>query len=69
MKLVYLPAYSPDLNPIEEAFSVIKAWLQNYRDYALATHVNTVNLIREIVFRSVTSLKAHGWYSHSGYIS
>ena len=27
-RLVYLLAYSPDLNPIEEAFSSIKAWLR-----------------------------------------
>jgi len=26
--LLYLPAYSPDLNPIEQAFSKIKAWLR-----------------------------------------
>ena len=28
LHLVHLPAYSPDLNPIEEAFSSIKAWLR-----------------------------------------
>ena len=27
-RLVYLPAYSPDFNPIELAFSSIKAWLR-----------------------------------------
>ena len=26
--LILLPGYSPDLNPIEEAFSFIRAWLQ-----------------------------------------
>jgi hypothetical protein len=34
-RLVYLPAYSLDLNPIEEAFSSIKAWLRANRDYVL----------------------------------
>lgn len=34
MQLVFLPAYSPDLNPIEEAFSAIKAWIRAKRDYA-----------------------------------
>ncbi|KAJ2932941.1 hypothetical protein H1R20_g4170, partial [Candolleomyces eurysporus] len=33
MRLVFLPAYSPDFNPIEEAFSAIKAWLRANRDY------------------------------------
>ena len=27
-KLVYLVQYSPDLNPIEEGFSCMKAWIQ-----------------------------------------
>jgi len=29
---LYLPAYSPDLNPIELAFSAIKTWLRTNRD-------------------------------------
>jgi transposase len=32
-RLVYLPAYSPDFNPIEEGFSAMKAWIRhNYND-------------------------------------
>lgn len=27
-KLVYLPPYSPDFNPIEQAFSKLKSWLR-----------------------------------------
>ena len=30
--LLYLPAYSPDFNPIELAFSTIKTWLRTNRD-------------------------------------
>ena len=30
----YLPPYSPDLSPIEESFSVLKAWLRRNRDLA-----------------------------------
>jgi hypothetical protein len=29
--LAYLPPYSPDLNPIEEAFAQLKAWLKKNR--------------------------------------
>jgi transposase len=31
-RLLYLPAYSPNFNPIELAFSTIKAWLHANRD-------------------------------------
>src|ERR1044071_2664536 len=29
----FLPPYSPDFNPIESSFSVIKSFLQRYRDF------------------------------------
>ena len=32
--LEYLPPYSPDFNPIEEAFAELKAWIR--RNYVLA---------------------------------
>jgi hypothetical protein len=34
VKLVYLPAYSSDLNPIEEFFAELKAFIkQNWQNY------------------------------------
>jgi transposase len=41
-RLVYLPAYSPDLNPIEEVFSSIKAWLHGNCNYVLSGKLYTV---------------------------
>jgi transposase len=32
--LLYLPPYSPDFNPIEEFFSVLKAWLKRHFELA-----------------------------------
>jgi transposase len=32
-KIIYLPPYSPDLNPIETAFSSIKSWIKRYRNF------------------------------------
>ena len=32
--LAYLPPYSPDLNPIEEAFAELKAWLKKHQKLA-----------------------------------
>jgi transposase len=34
VKLLYLPPYSPDLNPIEPAFHCLKQWMRRNRDYA-----------------------------------
>ena len=34
VKLEYLPPYSPDFNPIEEAFAELKAWMK--KNYTLA---------------------------------
>lgn len=73
MRLVFLPAYSPDLNPIEEAFSSIKAWIRANRDYVLGeltggAHCEPYKMLWDAVF-TVTPEKALGWYRHSGYIA
>jgi hypothetical protein len=73
MRLLYLPAYSPDLNPVEEAFSVIKGWMRSNRDYILGEMdgpgCDPYTLTWEAVYSTVTPEKAHGWYRHSEYIA
>ena len=32
VRLEYLPLYSPDLNPIETSFAVLKAWIKRHQD-------------------------------------
>ena len=32
-RVEFLPAYSPDFNPIETAFSTIKSWIKRNRDF------------------------------------
>lgn len=70
VRLLYLPAYSPDFNPIELAFSAIKAWLRANRDrmnQQLELEDGTVyNVLWEAV-HSVTTEDAKGWYAHCGY--
>ena len=34
-RLIYLPPYSPDLNPIEQAFSKLKHWLRTARERSI----------------------------------
>ena len=68
--LLYLPAYSPDFNPIELVFSSIKAWLCANRAHLNAEFEiedgSIYNAIWEAVY-SVTADDAKGWYSHCGY--
>ena len=66
IRIEFLPPYSPDLNPIEEAFSKIKAFLRR----------NQLNLTREgdgmifelmEVMKIVTGDDAVGYFIHDGY--
>ncbi|TFY62431.1 hypothetical protein EVG20_g6705 [Dentipellis fragilis] len=72
MRLLYLPAYSPDLNPIEEAFSFIKTWLRSNRDEALieteGADADAYTLLWRAVYQ-VTPDHAIGWYRHSEYLA
>lgn len=62
-ELVFLPAYSPDLNPIEEAFSKIKNVL---RKLAARTHEALLEAMEEAL-SAVTPQDAAGWFDHCGY--
>lgn len=62
--LRFLPAYSPDLNPIELAFAKLKEGLraaaartQKTLDAAIATQLDLV-----------TAADARAWYRHAGYV-
>jgi transposase len=61
--LLFLPSYSPDLSPIEEAFSKLKTILRR-------TAARTKGALVEAIGRAldaVTSQDARGWFSHCGY--
>jgi transposase len=62
-ELWFLPAYSPDLNPIEEAFSKVKARL---RKAAARTREALVGAMGEAL-SAVTPRDAEGWFAHCGY--
>jgi len=64
-KLVYLPPYSPDLNPIEQAFSSIKAWLRRHEKEAVRPEMRPW-LIHQATL-SVTVQDAEGWILNCGY--
>ncbi len=62
-ELVFLPSYSPDLNPIEEAFSKIKGLL---RKAGARTREALVEAMAEALC-AVTAEDAAGWFRHCGY--
>jgi transposase len=62
-ELLYLPAYSPDYNPIEEAFSKIKNLL---RKAAARTKEALIEAIGQALW-AVTVEDALGYFEHAGY--
>lgn len=61
--VTFLPAYSPELNPIEECWSKLKAWL---RKTAARTITDLQEAITEAI-RQVTLKDIEGWFRHAGY--
>jgi len=62
-ELVFVPSYSPDLNPIEQAFSKIKNVL---RKLGARTHEALLEAMEEALSK-VTPADAAGWFNHCGY--
>ncbi len=62
-ELVYLPSYSPDYNPIEEAFAKIKNLL---RKAAARTKEALVEAIAAAL-RTISAQDARGFFEHAGY--
>ena len=59
----HLPPYSPDFNPIEEAFSKVKAFLRR----AQARSEDTLRAATWAALASITPSDIAGWFSHCGY--
>lgn len=62
-ELLYLPPYSPDFNPIEEAFSKIKAVL---RKVEARTREGLVEAMG-VAISAVSAHDARGFFEHCGY--
>lgn len=72
MRYFFLPPYSPDYNPIELAFSVIKAYVQ--RERILVREDLDINADDTYVYThlveasySITSNDAKRFFNHCGY--
>ena len=62
-QLWFLPAYSPDLNPIEEAFSKTKHLLRKAKARTLEALFDATHL----ALSALTAGDARGFFSHCGY--
>jgi transposase len=62
-QVLFLPHYSPEFNPIEEAWSKVKALL---RKSAARTREALHEAIHQAIGR-ISPADAQGWFSHSGY--
>src|SRR5512132_4023557 len=62
--LIYLPKYSPDLNPIELAFSKLKAHLRNAAEHTIP------RLLRRIgrVVTDFSPQECRNFFRHAGYV-
>ena len=64
-RLVYLPPYSPDLNPLELAWSKLKSHLRK----AAARTTKALNQALSEAIAAISPSDAQGYFTHCGYCS
>ncbi|MGR7026517.1 IS630 family transposase [Geodermatophilus sp. URMC 62] len=62
-RLVFLPTYSPDFSPVEEATSKLKTLIRA----AGARSRQALDAAIAAALRAVTTADAAGWFAHAGY--
>jgi transposase len=62
-ELIYVPPYSPDFNPIEEAFSKIKGMV---RKAAARTKGALIDVLGDAL-SAISARDAQGYFQHAGY--
>jgi transposase len=62
-QLIYLPPYSPDFNPIEQAFSKLK----NYLRAACARSQDTLMEVIGEALSTISASDTKGFFEHCGY--
>ena len=63
-KVIYLPAYSPDLNPIEMAWSKMKSILRKEK-------ARTAEALEKAIIKAINSFTAsdiENWFKEDGYV-
>ena len=62
-KLIYLPPYHPEFNPIEEMWSKIKTCLRKLSPRNLGAFQKSI----KYAFEAVSQSDLMGWFEHAGY--
>jgi len=63
VRCIYLPPYSPDLNPIEKLWSTVKSFLRKFKARTLNVLPNAI----QCAFRTVSPSDCSGWFHSCGY--
>jgi transposase len=63
INVIFLPPYCPQLNPIEEAWSVIKNLFRKMKSRTIVEIVNVVKKAKDIITRQ----KSYSFIKHAGY--
>jgi len=67
VRIEYLPSYSPDLNPIEEAFSKIKHFIRRNQGYYGDARGHGLLYDMLEVLDIISPSDAAGYFLHAGY--
>jgi transposase len=62
-QVLFLPPYSPDLNPVEKMWSKLKEFLRSKEARSLPTLIEAIALALE----RITPRDAINWFASSGY--
>jgi len=62
-KLLFLPKYSPDLNPIEQLFAKLKHWLRE----AAARSLDKITAALKDILQTVAPQECANFFANSGY--
>ena len=63
--VLYLPPYSPDLNPIEKVFSSVKYYLKDHDEVIQVA--NNFKKVFSSAFEAITAEQCNSWINKSGY--
>ena len=65
VRLIFLPPYSPDLNPVEGVFSQVKSMMKN--NHKIFEVTSCTRTLLSMLFSMVSKADCIGHISHSGY--